>query len=352
MAKQKIFDNELVETLVIEWKRTKDGAIYQRVCKETTNLIDAIIRSNGFYRQMDFNDIRNNVFVELISFIDKWDPGRGTKLYSYLSTCIRNACISTVRTDAENKKRHVYTDVSLDTLGDSDNVSMSHNYSTDEVDFIRSKAHMLECRWKEPIIRAGIQYLVECHLSGRNHRKREIIRSLCLGYKMPQATSKFLFDWTTTSLRAELLSMYDSPLGDVDLLRLAEKFSHLPDMINLIGYPAVKKLLAVFSGVQIRFPSLPHIKKLLAARAAINSRARTPDEMMAVSNAYKLPVEKIEETIDTVSRNIVSGLLHDTPLYGEEEEDEDSFEEGDRNGEMNFSDRWSQIESSELDDEG
>lgn len=329
MAKKNVFDNEHVERLTVEWKKSRDINTYQSICNGCLNLIEAIVRSNGFYRQVPFSDIRNEMFVTLQGYLEKWDPTRGNKLYSYLSSCIFHSCISFVKSDSNIKKRCVSTDAPLDSLGNENDVSYTHiEYTSEDIKYLREKTEQMCCRWKEPIIKESLRFIVEAILQNRSHLRKEILKSLSFGYQLPINTSKFLLDWAIASTRMQLIEMHETPLGDIDAMRSSQKFSFIPDMINLIGFKNVTKLIGVFNGMTIKFPTLQGVRKCLAVKELINSKDYTPDNIAAIAKKLGVTQEKVQEAFETSSMNIANGLLEDSPLFGhdEDESDEDELE--------------------------
>lgn len=346
MAKKNVFDNELVEKLTVEWKKSRDVNTYQSICNGCLNLIEAIVRSNGFYRQVPYSDIRNEMFVTLHVYLEKWDATKGHKLYSYLSSCIYNACISFVKSESNVKKRMCFTDTPLDSLGHESDVSYTHNeYTAEDIKYLREKVEQMSCRWKEPVIRESLRFIVEAILQNRAHLRKGILKSLSFGYNLPINTSKFLLDWAIASTRMQLIEMHESPLGDIDVIRSSQKYSFVPDMINLIGFQNVKKLIGVFNGMTIKFPTLQGVRKCLAVKEVINSKDYTPDNIAAVGKALGLAKEKVQEAFEESSINIANGLLDDHPLFDEEDDTDGEEETRRQEKEMELKERrgWNDV---------
>lgn len=324
MAKKQVFDNQLVEQLTLQFKENNDFNVYQKICTLSLDLMDSIIRSNNFYKQSPFHEIRNYLFTQFPNWLNGWKQDKG-KLYSYLSGCIFNGCISYVGKDASHHKRHTYTDVQLDTIGHEDDVSYSHHHMSDEdMEVLKESVNDIVCRWNEPIIRECLRYAITAAMQNRAGRRQEIIKSIVWGYGIHSDTAKFLLDWSLGAVRAALLSHYDSPLGEVDIIRISDKYSFLPDIMNVIGVENTKKLMTIFAGMTIRFPTTVQMRRGMAVKSLINSGDCTPDGVEHVAKTFKFPTSKIQEGFEEFGGNIMSGLLEDYPLFddgGSDDED-------------------------------
>lgn len=321
-VKKQIFDNQLVEQLLVEYKVSRDFNVYQRICIESLNLMDSIIRSNNFYKQAPFHEIRNYLFTQFPRWIENWTEGR--KAYSYWSSCIKNGCISYVSKDASVRQRHLYTDVPLDSVGHEDDVSYCHYHlSAEDTEYLKKTVHEIVCRWREPVIRECLRFTVTSVIQNRADRRQEIIKSLVWGYSISGDTAKFLLDWSLGAVRAALLDHYDSPLSEGDMLRISEKYSFIPDMINLVGVKQVKKLMTVFAGMTVRFPTLVQLRRSMAVKRLCNDGDLTPDGLARVSKDFRITSNKLQEGFEEISSHVHAGLLEDEPLFDEVKEDDD-----------------------------
>jgi hypothetical protein len=320
-VKKQIFDNQLVEQLLVEYKVSKDFNVYQRICMESLNLMDSIIRSNNFYKQAPFHEIRNYLFTQFPRWIENWKQDK-SKAYSYWSSCIKNGCISYVGKEANVRHKNVYTDVPLDSIGHEDDVTYSHYHLSDEdLEFLKNKTQEIVCRWREPIIRECLRFTVTAVIQNRADRRQEIIKSITWGYDISPDTAKFLLDWSLGAVRAALLDHYDSPIGEGDMIRLGEKYSFIPDMVNLVGLNNVKKIMVVFAGMTVRFPTTVQIRRGMAAREVYNNKNFTPEGITAVAKKFKISVTKVQESFEEMGANMQAGLTEDDTLFEDKDED-------------------------------
>jgi hypothetical protein len=175
----------------------------------------------------------------------------------------------------------------------------------------------LEIRWREPVIRNIIRYLVACVVNNRTDKRQEILRTVLLGFPVELGTAKFLLDWTQAAVRAALLTHYDQPLGEIDIIRASERFSFLPDIINLVGLPNAKKLMATFAGVTIRFPSQTQLRRHTMLKKVFSSLNTdpSPDNISNLAREFRTTPDKVEAFHELMGDNVNAGLVDDLPLY-------------------------------------
>jgi hypothetical protein len=314
-GKQAIFDNDFVTELCIQFKQSGDLVTYRKICEASNNLMDSIIRSSKFHLQAPFDDIKNYLFLQLENWIAKWSPEKG-KVYSYWSTCIKHAAISYVSKESLFRQRFMFTDLPMEVVS---NAKYTPNFSTELRQVLIDSLKDLEIRWREPVIQKVIRYMVCCVVNNRMERRQEILRTTILGFPIELPTAKFLLDWTQAAVRAALLEHYDQPLGEIDIIRASERFSFLPDIINLVGLLSAKKLMAVFAGTTIRFPSQTQLRRQTMLKKVYKSLSEdpSPDNVSGLAREFRTTPEKVEAFNELLHENIQAGLVDNVSLYSE-----------------------------------
>ncbi len=314
-TKQKIFNNEIVTELAIQFKQTGDLTTYRRVCEGSNDLMDSIIRSNKFHLQAPFDDIKNFLFLQLENWLAKWSPEKG-KIYSYFSTCIKHAAISFVSKESLYRQRFMLTDLSMEAVSGA---CVMPVYTAELRQVLIDGLKDLTVRWREPVIQNAIRYMVCCVVNNQMEKRQEILRTAMLAFPIDINTAKFLLDWTQAAVRAALLEHYDQPLGEIDIIRASERFSLLPDIISLVGLINAKKLMVVFAGTTIRFPSQTQLRRHTMLKKIHRSLSQdpTPDNVQQLSRESRTTPEKVEYLYENLNENVQAGLIDDLPLYGE-----------------------------------
>lgn len=112
--KNKIFNEYLREPLII--------------------MVESIIRRYKLYRKgYDFIDIHTDVMSFLITKIDKFDPSKNHKAYSYFGTICKNYLMGTMQKDQKDiNKKIPYEDISKSLEEDPE---MSYIIDEDQIDY-------------------------------------------------------------------------------------------------------------------------------------------------------------------------------------------------------------------------
>lgn len=321
--KRMIFENEYVEELCLKFKRNKDFATFHRICDHLTPLISSIIRRSRYHRIVPFDDLISHLYNQVDRWVVKWCPGEG-KFYTYAATSTKHGCISCVSRESGHRNRFQNLgDAPLDLLG---SVASTH-HSIDGSQAIAKCLTEISVRWVEPEINEAIRVILVSLLArrgesrGKNQEgksidfRRNLLNTLRLGYDLEVEEAKFLIDWTTGAVRNVLLEHFNSPLTGEDIARLSGKFTFIPDLINIFGLKQTKKMMLVFAGTSIRFPTLGQMRRIHAAGSAINGLMEDPTKFVESG----LKVQGISEaTLSGDIENMVglmnSGVLEDQPI--------------------------------------
>lgn len=322
-SKKMIFENETVEELCLLFKRNRDFATFHLICDHLTNLMASIIRRSRYHRAVPFDDLISHLYSQVDRWALKWRPGEG-KFYTYAATSTKHGCISCVAREANYRGRFQNLgDTPMDILG---SVASNH-HKMDDSQAIAKCLTLIETRWSEPNVQEAIRVILVSVLERRGEtrgkdydgksvdHRRNLLNTLRLGYEMDLDEAKFLVDWTTGAIRGVLLDHFSSPLSQEDIMRLSGKYSFIPDLINTIGVKDTKKLMHIFAGVSIRFPTIQQMKRTSAAGNVINSLMQDPQSL--IRTGIKLPgisAATVEDDTEQVLMLINSGLLEDRPL--------------------------------------
>jgi hypothetical protein len=232
--------------------------------------------------------------------------------------CIKHACLSYITKEKQLHSRIMFEHVHQTPLDAFKGMSYTPNFDFELRQSMLESVRALEVRWNEPVVREIIKYMVGSVMSNRaTPRRQQIVSTTTLAYPVDIDTAKFLLDWTMAAVRACLLEQYNQPLGEIDMLRAAEKFSFIPDVINVIGLDATKRLMTVFAGMSLRFPSHTQARKISTARAIFEAIEKEPgsETVERLAGRLRMSREKVEETYASVAGNISDGVLQDSPLY-------------------------------------
>ncbi len=318
-----IFENEVVEELCLLFKRNRNFSTFHLICDHLTNLMSSIIRKSRYQQSVPFDDLISHLYSQVDRWVLKWRPGEG-KFYTYAATSTKHGCISLVARESNYRGRYQNLgDTPLDLLG---SVASDH-HRLDDSQAIAKCLTSIEARWTEPNIKEAIAVILVSVLERRGETRgkdaegrstdyrRNLLNTLRLGYDVGLDEAKFLVDWTTGAIRNVLLEHFSSPLSEGDIMRLGGKFSFIPDLINTVGVQNAKRLMHVFAGMSVRFPTVQQMKRAAAAGGVINALVKDPQSL--VYNGMKLPgisPATIESDVENMLGHIENGLLEDSPV--------------------------------------
>jgi len=139
------------ELAVVEYLSTDDpelrNVIYREKLREPlSKMVDSIIRRYKLYREdYHFDALHSDVASFLITKVDKFDPSKGTKAYSYFGTICKNYLMGSILKDNKEKNRKIsYEDISSSVEMRPDMAYHMHNDSLDYEDVVNRLVKELE----------------------------------------------------------------------------------------------------------------------------------------------------------------------------------------------------------------
>lgn len=325
-SKRLVFENDFVEALVLRFKRNRDFGTFYHIARHCKNLVDSIILGSRFNRSVPFQDLVGHVFLQMERWIDRWTPGQGT-LYSYLSICTKHCNISAVTKEQTLRQR-------MALLGDTPMEAIGGGYTMDFEglgDLADNIRESVQHRWEgDPEVCEAVKYAVEETIvnGGIRNRKTTLTTMVsafdlgsCLDSTVGKAevleVAKFILDWASAAVRTAWIDHHGSPIRAQDVLRLQSKFSFLPDMVNIVGVDGACKLLAVFAGMSVRFPTAAMWQKMCTVGSAYQeylSSSGDYDVVTRWAKKAKMPAEKMAALLQDWAINQQAGVLYDAPV--------------------------------------
>lgn len=308
LSKRIIFENDHVEALCILYKRDEDFKTMHEIARQLSSLIDSIIRGSKYANASSFHDLRNGLYQQMPRWVIKWIPGAG-KFYTYATRCIQHGCLSYINRESSYRGRFINTDAPFEVLNPEASTYSSRFDTADDLAFLKKIAD-IPCRWHEPHVSEVCRYYVKAIMRNRaSARRKQLIETAIEAYQLDQDEAKFLLDWASGSVRAIFLERYSNSVSPLDLILASEKYSHLPDLLQHLGFPTLKKLLAIFAGCTVRFPSLASISKV--AKASELAKSSVDTRVMLKDPKFDAAFKLVERSL----QNISGGVLEDADLY-------------------------------------
>lgn len=314
-SKRLIFHNERTEELACIWKRDRSFAALHRICDHLTNLMTSIIKRQRYHMTVPFADLMSHLYAQIDRWVDKWKPGQG-KFYTYACSSIKHGCLSCiVRENVFHQRHQAVGDVPLDVLGGFTDSRDSHGLS----EVVAAELAEIHVRWHEPELREACRVILDTLMRHRGESRqrdlegrsvdvrRGLLATLRLGYDIPPDQARFLIDWTRGAMRIALLDHFKSPLTKSDVIRLSGRFSFLPDLVEVVGVESASRLLHVFAGVSLRFPTMSQMLKHRKACDQFND--------LVEGREVDVDSQALEELVQQVG----SGILEDRPLLEQDD---------------------------------
>jgi hypothetical protein len=124
----------VVAYLTAETFEEKNRIYNQSLRKPLEKMVESIIRRYKLYRKdFDFEGLHTDVSSFLITKVDKFDPSKGTKAYSYFGTICKNYLMGAIQKDQKELNRKIsYEDISSSV---EERPEMSYHLHNDALDY-------------------------------------------------------------------------------------------------------------------------------------------------------------------------------------------------------------------------
>lgn len=327
--KTNVFDNDYVSALCRQYQQEPSFHLYEKIVAASNNLLDSVIRYHKFHVVAPFQDIKNSMYLQFRNWIAGWEPD-GKPLFGYFSACSRNAALSYITSEKKLASRLMYEHNHQTPLDAFAGMSYTPNFDFELRETMREKLRDIEIRWHEPVIKEVVRYMISTIISNRAvERRQQIIRTTVMAYPITDKDAKFLLDWSQGAVRHALLEHYHVPLGEIDVMRAADKYSFLPDIVNVIGLEHAKMLMAVFAGRTIKFPSPTQVRRYATLKIIYEEMEKdpTPSTVRKLAGQLRISTDRVQQSFEDTCENIQGGVLEDHPLFDDEEPTIDLLDE-------------------------
>ena len=233
-----IFDSEYVTELVKEWRSTKDEELLAEILEAARSLIEAIASSfDPYFRE----DLIQEAFVKVQYAITYFDPDI-SNLHTYLTTVIRNSCISFVR--KFSKEVLVVEDYMLsvptyDSMAEREIISVLISRNRDRFPSI-------------PVddVDGATEFVYYAIRDGIKGKSRGTVACLIRVYGWNRRVATVFYHSSMIFLRALLADKFSIVEG----YEGNTEFTLLPELENIVGTQAYERILLLFSGTYVKIP--------------------------------------------------------------------------------------------------
>jgi DNA-directed RNA polymerase specialized sigma subunit len=144
----KIYFSKVHEDAIVQYAQTRDPKVrqdlYIRFIGPVFNeMVDKIVFTYKFISLPNIDDLKNECKVWLTTILDKFDPLKGSKAFSYFSVITKNWFIHKVKRNSQQAKREVYID-DIKKESSDDHLLIYNSYDTD-----RNNQEFWDALWVE-----------------------------------------------------------------------------------------------------------------------------------------------------------------------------------------------------------
>jgi hypothetical protein len=322
-----IFPATKLTELALRWKeltakgRHKEAMpILEEIVVESTAMFERLAQFEDFHRTVELPVLISAAQEKVVNWLLYWKPKKG-KLFSWFSKCAKNAFRSEVAKTVQFRRRVHVT---------SDNLEKFYGFEEHEVDrhdayeALNQKLKQLTCRWGDPQEIGALRYLIACVLE-ENHSRNASIRAAAYAYGLSLEQAKFFYNWALVALRNELYQQAYVPLTEQDLFVQAYSYTLLPDLLNIITWDQLKKIIAVFGGKRLKIPTLAQLAQIKEDYETFRDIERSnldPDSIAAIAKKRKRSVRTAQEAYEQMVSILDPKRAGEFYIYDDEHDDE------------------------------
>jgi DNA-directed RNA polymerase specialized sigma24 family protein len=287
-----IFPAHELQPLAVKWKElnnakrhTEAMRVLEQIVERSTPMFERLAQYEEFHHTVDLPILVSAAQEKVIKWLLRWQPKKG-RLFSWFSKCAKHAFLSElVKVNQYRRRYHVTNDNLEKFYGFDDHEIDKHDIAKE----FRRKLENITSRWGDPQEIGAIHFLVECIVDD-DRDKQAAIRSAAYGFGISLELSKFFYSWSLTAMRHEFAERIRVPFTEQDLVLLAESYSFIPDLLEILPWEKIKALVVRFGGMRLKIPTLAAWAKLKEDHQIfqdIESGDKDPDSIADTAKKFK-----------------------------------------------------------------
>jgi DNA-directed RNA polymerase specialized sigma24 family protein len=300
------FDELKVHRLILEYQCQQSAETWQAIVMGCLPLIDSLIRKYGFQRYEDAEALQHECVIKLFKAIRHYNPDRG-RAFSCLTVAITRFLFSYVATIRTRTRR--ITLVADEILEHYEAPGQTCAELPAE---LKAKIQAIRTRFKGREERAAFKFLINYFLlEGFSCPRKLVLETLGRQFGFPPEKANTLYDYAVVSLRSLLHEFYTPIFTPEEVLKLCRQSSVLAEIHRVAGEKCFAKMMDIFAGVTVTFPSKSALEKLRKSQEYLN---RLGDPETAFS-----PSSLGSNAENTLLSAVLEGDHLEAPLYAAEE---------------------------------
>jgi hypothetical protein len=306
---QMFFQEEKVHDLILSYQRDPDPETWQRIVTACLPLIDSLIRKFNFQVYEELEVLRNECVIKLHKAIRHYNPERG-RAFSVITVALQRFLFSSVATIRTRTRRFCL--VPDEELAQYESAGQTRTQLPEE---LKAKIAAIRTRFTGKEERAAFKFLINYFLlEGLTQPRKQVLETLRRQFGFPLDKAAAIYDYTLVALRSQVHAYYSPVYSTQEILRLCYRSSVLPEIHGIVGEQCFAKLMDVFAGITVTFPSKPALEKMRKSQAFLNGLNGAQKTVLTQENSLSSDCSKAR-----LLHAVFEGHHTETPLYASEE---------------------------------
>lgn len=325
-SNEHIFPATKLTPLAIRWKelnaqgKHKEAMlVLEQIVEGSTPMFERLAQYEDFHYTVDLSILVSAAQEKMVKWLLRWQPRKG-RLFSWLSTCAKNAFRSERVKVSQYRRRFHVTGESLERFyGAEDHEVDKHDLAGE----VRGRINSMVSRWGDPQEIGALRYLVECIIDD-SHSKQASIRGAAYAYGISIELSAFFYGWAVSELRHCFYDKVYLPFTEQDIINLVYSYDPILQLLEIIPWEHARKALVVMQGKRVKFPMLSAIQKARADSALhreICASDLDPDTIADIARKHKKTTRSATEVFEEMSETLNPKRYGEHSIYGDDGDD-------------------------------
>lgn len=322
-AKPKLSEEDKAAILALQRDATaKHGEAFvllEQVIIESTPMFERLAQYEGYHYAVDLPILVQAAREKVPRWLQACDVQKlhEGKLFSWMSTCAKHAFLSEVGKQKQHTTRFHATSDSLEKfVGSEDHEVDRHDLMAD----IERRVRGISVRWGDPQELGAVRFIVEClrDVERQPPNKVTILNGARYAFGLSEEMSKFFYQWALFALRDALYDKRRVPFTRQDVLRLNQSYSFLPDVIDIVGWDAMCRLIKLMGGQRIKLPTLVQLDRMHRDALLVHEIDQTdltPEAIEGTAKRRGVSAKSAGEIYSEMTEVLSSQRMGEHPLY-------------------------------------
>jgi hypothetical protein len=315
-----IFPATALTKQALKWKelvakgRSKEAMeVLEQIVIGSAAMFERLAQHENFHYTVDLPILVSAAQEKVPKWLLAWEPKKG-RLFSWFSKCSKNAFRSEIVKVTQFRKRFHVTGDNLEKFyGLDDHEVNKHDAAVEFQDKLRE----ITCRWGDPQEIGAIKYIISC-ICEDEHDKNSAIMGAAYAWGISFELSKFFYTWSLVAMRDAMYNKIHVPFTEQDLFRHENSYTHLVDLLDIITWDQLKRLIATRGGMRFKIPTIAQMARLKERHDTfreIDVSDKDPDSIANIAKKRKKTVRTAQESYYEMVEMLNPDRSGEFPLY-------------------------------------